>query len=561
VVPRGSGRRVALVVIISGIVVVVATLLAYHSPEPVTGPANPATSTLTLALPGPFNGCSVLSPNVTSTTSAILDLIRPSAFLTGPTNVLTGEGGAIVSAELISLHPETVVYSVDPKMNWSNGRPFSVNDLISWWHSARQQASINGDGYRAISSMVVAKTKMSVTATFSTDFADWNLLFRDVEQSGTTRSCNVDQLALQPTLGPYFVQSATPHQIVLLLDPQWTINYNRYRKVIISSSEELPSSGSNYYVKYAPVATESLVANLVSHPRFLGQFGNSSDVVEMTFSPHSTLAASRSVRAALSWLLNRRAILNGIFGSFTFTPSVPTSALFSQGQVDYPMANKQIVPTAHNAALVDPSQDCRACALTMLRNDGYVHTARGWRDTAGTALHLRLAMGPTPLDHRTADLVARQWNAVGLSVSLTLATSDAQAAAMSSGGTVDAAIFDRPTSTTAWVSARSWDENPYVDSYSSGLRSAATHKLFTLAQGTFNPATAALTWLKIDHRILTEFWVRPLYTVPSLTEWSGPVANVVPSLSLSGLVDQVTNWGISLPSTTTTPKPSASPVG
>jgi hypothetical protein len=368
-------------------------------------------------------------------------------------------------------------------------------------------------------------------------------------------------LARQPTLGPYFIQSATPYQIVLLSDPQWTINYNRYREVIISSSEELPPSGSTYYVKYAPVATESLVANLVAHPRFLGQFGNASDVEELTFSPHSTLAANRSVRAALSWLLNRRAILNGIFGSFTLTPSVPTSALFSQGQVDYPLASKQVAPTSYNWASVDPSQDCRTCALAMLRNDGYVDTARGWRDAAGTALHLKLAMGPTPLDHRTADTVARQWTALGLSVSLTLAASDAQAAAMSSGGRVDAAVFDRPTSTTAWVSARSWDEKPYVDSYSSGVRSAATHKLFTLAQGTFNPATAALTWLKIDHRILTEFWVRPLYTVPSLTEWSGPVANVVPSLSLSGLVDQVTNWGISLPSTSTTSKPSTSPVG
>jgi hypothetical protein len=132
---------------------------------------------------------------------------------------------------------------------------------------------------------------------------------------------------------------------------------------------------------------------------------------------------------------------------------------------------------------------------------------------------------------------------------------------MASSGAADVAIFDRPTSTTAWISARSWGQTPYIDSYPSGVRSIATNKLFTLAQGTFNPATAALTWLKIDHQILTNFWVRPLYTVPSLTEWSEPVANVVRSLSLSGLVDQVTNWGVAVPTTTTTIKPSTSPVG
>jgi len=561
VVPRGSGRRVALVVVVSGVVVVAAVLLAYRRPTPATGPANPATSTLTIALPGPFNGCSVLSPEATATTSAVLDLIRPSAFQTGPTNVLTGEGGAIISAELVSLHPETVSYSIDPKMSWTNGRPFSVSDLITWWRAARLLTSVNGDGYRDISSMAISKTGNSVTATFSTDFADWNLLFRDVEQSGVTRSCAVNQLAIQPSLGPYLVESAAPSRIVLLANPEWTINYNRFHEVIITSSTTLPTSGAKYFVKYDPVATESLVENLVAHPRFQGQFGNSSDIVEMTFSPQRALTQSRPLRVALSWLLNRRAILNHLFGSFTFTPSVPTSALFSQGQVDYPVADKTVKPTPRNSAVVDPSQDCDACAVTLLDSLGYFKSTTGWRDATNSALGVVLAEGPSTLDHRTATLVAQQWTAQGITVTITRGSTDAQAAAMAATGTADVAIFDRPTSTTPWTSARSWGETPYLDSYSSGVRTTATNRLFTLAQATFNPATADVTWLKIDHQILTEFWVRPLYTVPSMTEWSGPVANVVPALSLSGLVDQVSNWGITLPSTTTSVKSSTSPVG
>jgi len=561
VVPRGSGRRVALVVIISGLVVVVATLLAYRSPARARGPDNPATSTLTLALPGPFNGCSVLSPQATSTTSAVLDLIRPSAFLTGPSNVPYGEGGAIVSAELISLHPETVVYSVAPKMTWSNGLAFRVDDLISWWHSARRIQSVNGDGYRAISSMVVNKTATAVTATFSTKFADWNLLFRDVEEARTTRSCAVSQLTLQPSLGPYRVQSATPSRIVLLSNSEWTINYNRFHKVIITSTTQIPNCGPKFFVKYAPVATRSLVTNLVAHPRYLGEFGDSSDIEELTFSPHGALTTSRPIRTALSWLLDRRTILDSLFGTFIFRPSIPTSALFSQGQTDYPLPGTKIVPTFANSTLVDPSQDCRVCAQEILRHAGYTLSSRGWRDVSGAKLSLRIAQGPTALDRLTAQLITRQWTALGVRVRVTSSVSDALAASMASSGTADVAIFDRPTSTTAWTSARSWGQTPYVDSYPSGVRSVTTNKLFTLAQGTFNPATAALTWLKIDHQILTNFWVRPLYTVPSLTEWSEPVANVVPSLSLSGLVDQVTNWGVAIATTTTTVKPSTSPVG
>ncbi len=559
--PRGSGRRVALVVVISGIVVVAATLLAYRRPAPAAGPANPATSSLTLSLPGPFNGCSVLSPLANATTSAILDLVRPSAFLTGPTNVLTGEGGAIVSAELVSLHPETVVYSVNPKMHWSDGRAFSVQDLIKWWRSARQLDSINGDGYRAIASMTVAKNHTSVAAVFSSDFADWNLLFRDVEQSGTNRSCAIEELTSQPSLGPYLVSSATPSRIVLLANPEWTINYNRFHQVIVTSSSQLPANGAKYFVKYDPVATKSLVEGLVAHPRFLGQFGNSSDVVEMTFSPHATLTSNREMRVALSWLLDRQKILSHLFGAFTFTPSVPTSALFSQGQVDYPTAVTTLAPTVDNAGLVDPSLDCRACALTILNRAGYVDTPTGWVKSSGGALRISVAEGPSNLDEQTAALVARQWEGQGVRVTLHAAASDSAAADMAARGVVDIAIFDRPTGTTPWISARSWDQTPYIDSYPSGVRIAATDRLFTLAQSTFNPATASVIWLKIDRLILHNFWVRPLYTVPSMTEWSGPVANVEPSLSLSGLVDQVSNWGISLPSTTTTVKSSTRSVG
>ena len=557
-IPRGSGRRVALVTVVSGLVVVAATLLAYRSPAPAPGPANPATSTLTLALPGPFNGCSALSPRATATTTAILDLVRPSAFLTQPTDVLEGEGGAIVSAELTSLHPETVVYSVSPTMSWSDGHHFGVGDLIDGWRRARRLASISGDGYRAISSMTIGKDRRTLTAKFGSDFADWNLLFRDVEESGPTHPCGIVQLSRQPSLGPYRVQSATTTRIVLTSNPEWITNFSRFHTVVITSSTKLPRNGAAYFVKYAPVATQALIADLVAHPHYLGQLSNSSDIIEMTFSPHSALTSNRLVRTALSWLIDRRNIVSRLFGSLTFSPSIPTSALFSQGQYSYPPPLKGIVPSARDAPVVDPSRDCRACALQILRNVGYRRSPLGWRDAAGDTLRVKVAEGPTILDHVTTQMIEKQWKSLGISVKVTPVPSDAVAATVDSTGAVDAAIFERPTSTTPWTSARSWDLAPYFDSYPSGSLSTVIHKLFLQAQGSFNPATADLIWLKIDHEILKDFWVRPLYTVPSLTEWSNRVANVVPSLSLAGLVDQVTNWGIAPLTTTTTTRSSSS---
>ncbi len=551
-VPRGSGRRVALVTVVAGLVVVASVLLAYRSPRPTPGPADPASSSLTLDLPGPINACSVLNPSASATTTAILDLVRPSAFLTGPTDILFGEGGAIASAELVSLHPETVVYTVDPKLTWSDGHRFSVRDLVAWWHAARAVPSIADDGYRHIASMVVGKKALSVTAVFSHDFADWNLLFRDVNEAGVTSSCDVGNLTRQPSLGPYDVESASTSRVVLISNPQWTANYNRFHRVIIVTDADLSNHDATYFVRYSPVATRALVDNLVAHPRFQGRFGNSSDIEEMTFSPHDALTANPAMRTALSWLLDRRQILAKLFGTFTFTPAVPTSALFSQGQFDYPPRVKGIRATSRDAALVSANVDCRSCAETILRRSGYQRTGQGWRDASGATLSVIVAVGPSSLDHATAALVEAEWETLGVEASELDAATEVQAASMAAAGTADVALFERPTSTTPWWAGRSWDGPGSTDAYTSGVTPAKVNSLFQLAQSTFNPATADLSWLKIDQLLLHDFWVRPLYTVPSLTVWSQDVANVVPSLSLNGLVDQVSDWGITPATATST---------
>ena len=45
----------------------------------------------------------------------------PSAFLTTSAGNLYGENGPIASAELTSLTPETVKYTIAPNEKWSNG--------------------------------------------------------------------------------------------------------------------------------------------------------------------------------------------------------------------------------------------------------------------------------------------------------------------------------------------------------------------------------------------------------------------------------------------------------
>ncbi len=55
------------------------------------------------------------------------------------------------------------------------------------------------------------------------------------------------------------------------------------------------------------------------------------------------------------------------------------------------------------------------------------------------------------------------------------------------------------------------------------------------AVSNFNAAAATTTWLQLDQTIQHTYWVRPLFTAPSLIEWSNVMVGVSASLSVAGL--------------------------
>ena len=112
---RGSRWRAVGVAVAAVLVAGSGTLTSATTPVGDNG------RTLLLSLPGPFNGCTFLGPDANPTSDAILDLVRPSAFESTISGALVGAQGSIASAELTSLSPETVVYSIAAKQRWSNG--------------------------------------------------------------------------------------------------------------------------------------------------------------------------------------------------------------------------------------------------------------------------------------------------------------------------------------------------------------------------------------------------------------------------------------------------------
>ena len=89
----------------------------------------------------------------------------------------------------------------------------------------------------------------------------------------------------------------------------------------------------------------------------MSKIASSSNIEELTFSPrrdHRSLA----VREALSWSIKRQALIDQLFGAVTFSPSVAASAIFSQGQSNYPG------PTGTEPGRPDHDDDDRAVRTT-----------------------------------------------------------------------------------------------------------------------------------------------------------------------------------------------------
>ena len=509
--------------------------------------------TVDVSLPGPFNGCTFFDSGATPTTDAINDLIVPSAFLTSSAGNPYGENGPIASAELTSLTPETVKYTIAPNEKWSDGTTFNGDDLLGWWQRARGRRTILSDGYRAIKTLAVSKDGLDVTAVFATPYADWNLLFRDVEALGARGGCALSSLLARPSLGPYSVSSATSKRIVLLMNKHWPVDTDRFGRIVITNSGEMPKSVSADFVNFSLVVNRALVQAISARPNVMSHIGTSSNIEEISFASDRPLIKRIAIREALSWSINRQSLIDQLWGAVTFSPSVAASALFSQGQSNYPgptgtapsaqTTTTTVAPTtAHNGL-----QDCLQCAIDVLSQNGFVHHASGWQSLSSIPLVLQMAVGPSALDQTVASSVAAQWSSIGIKVDVVDMRSDVAAAVATATNADDMAVFARPTISAVSYAARSWSGPGYADAYPSGWRAVAVTNLFNKAIANFNPVTAASTWLQMDQRIQNSYWVRPLFTSPSLLAWTNTLTGVTTSFSVPGLLDEVPNWTVSPP--------------
>lgn len=539
-----SSRATALVgALVTGSLLLAATP-ASSTPTTTSTTLAPPT-TVTVSVPGNFTGCGYFDTSTSALTRAVLDLIRPSAFVSNVAGIPVGASGPIGQAELTSLTPQTVQYTVNPGFAWSNGQPFTADDLEAWFAKVRSIPSARTDGYRDIASFTESADKSTVTAIFKTPFADWNTLFRDIDFRGVPLRCSFASFVDRPSLGPYEVLSVSRNAMTLVANPRWTGPAPGFTYVILRSSlASLPSTSA---VDFRNHVSAAFLTDVSSRPNTVGRLGPSDQIVSLGFSATRPTTSSLAVRQFLGWALDRQSLINHEWGAVTYIPSLGGSSVFPQNSPyrQSPVGLGPFQQSSQSPLTTTPtstSQDCTECANDVLRSAGYVLRHGKWFTPAGSRLSVSLVVGPGVVNDVAAQNVAQQWRVAGVRVHVAYAGTDQMAAGDLKKGHADAGIFTIVASGPPGQVVRSWTGTDYFDGYDTGWRSTQIDQWYAAAEDTYNPLDAVTNYELIDQYINTQAWQRPLFTPPVFMTSTNDVGGVLLTSSLVGFVDQIPTW-------------------
>ncbi|MEI7654353.1 MAG: ABC transporter substrate-binding protein [Actinomycetota bacterium] len=461
--------------------------------------------------------------------------------------------GPFISTELVSLAPkQVVVYKLSRNAKWSDGRAFTTADMVAWAREWLATSGLENYGYSLISQMVQSPSRTKLTVTFSKPFADWPILFDNIEPAGFARDCAISSLATRPSLGPYTIVSASPSMVVLRRNPLWTGTPSAFSRVEIhsSSTSSLPEAG--FGVNYMRNFSSTDLLKVDSSPRSASHQGVTTSVESLGFSPRRFLPSRLDIRQALSWSINRSLLIPSVVGAIPVVSLPADSSIFAQGASNYPGVKLAIVasPSAttttisKSTQITEPSQDCAACALSLLQASGYHRSGAALVDARGVQLALRVSVGPSAADVATSRGVINDWKQLGIASFVVSTSSESSAQMAIVTGRADVAIYTREVPLDTFAAAI-----PFVAHFSAtssylGFSNSTVSKNFARAQGVFNPTLNQPIWASLDQQVSDLLYTRPLFAQPYLLAWTMNVGGVFGSSSEESFLTEIPTWRI-----------------
>jgi peptide/nickel transport system substrate-binding protein len=517
----------------------------------------------------------------------ILDLVWPQVFIIQPNLQPKLNTAFVTSATQTSTSPQTIVYKINPKAAWSDGKPIDAADFVYNYEAQSGNAAIkdvggkpfddastvgynqmksvtgsNPPGGAACQTVTLAPTQGSVpcgngdtvTVVFSKPFADWKSLFSDL----------------------------VPEHIATTIAGGWDTGFNTWQNVISGSWYELESynANSDLVLKLNPTywgtpgklstvtfsfvsedsqevpALQNAEVNLINPSSVSLQIVQSADQVtgitkdtipglefeHFDFNEANPYLAKLDVRKAIAYGTNRSEIIARTVGEFASGIE--------------PLGNRMLMPNqkgyVNNGAAYESVND--AMAKTMMKDaggftlgsDGYWQPNYG--PEAGKDLTLQISStSGNALRASTEELFQQQMAAIGIKITI----QDYDAATFFGTNLPDG---DFQIAEFAWVSTPflSGNESIYCsytntsecsDNWDHYANSTVDTDVFNGAAAT-STATETADYNAADKQLWADMVTLPLYQKPQFYAWTDTYGNIVPNASSTGVPWNGNAWGV-----------------
>jgi peptide/nickel transport system substrate-binding protein len=517
------------------------------------------------------------SPTTNWATQAVLGAVLPSAFIVNEKGMPELNQALLQQAEVISTSPQTVVYDINPRAEWSDGKPFSAEDFVYAWQQQAQGAGFTGTpdletsrlGYADIASVKGSSSGRTVTVVFSTPYADWRMLFSDMlpahvmNQVGWNPECTTVDPAIDLSAGPWEL-SEDGGGLALVHNPHWWGTKPALDRIDLRFAPDADQLAAWLRDGVVDVAAPTsfdpaYLTSVAAEPDVQGVATPATTFLQLDFSTTGTETLDPTVRLAIANAVDRQDLIDTVAGWADSSIQPSASHLYAQSQSAYPdssvvlntLAGTTVSAQKATTPAPFPTDADLPETVHLLTTRGYGRAPDGtWLDPTGKPLVLDVALDTGDAwAYETGIELVHQLQRAKFTVTTMTEPDAASAGNALAAGDVDMAVLPMassayPTQGLSWytsalgppglLGSQNWTnlDDPDVNS---NLQSAAEE---------LNPVTAQPTYDQVDRDLWTSMVALPLFAEPWTMSWNAAILGVVPNAFAPTLLWDAQNWSI-----------------
>ncbi|MDP2291480.1 MAG: ABC transporter family substrate-binding protein [Actinomycetota bacterium] len=503
----------------------------------------------------------------------VLNMTLPGPFISNPDLTFTLWGDMMASAEVTSEDPQVVEYVVQPEAAWSDGEALDCDDFYLAWLSGNGKlvkpnpdytgpGQVDADGaevpetlpvfnpasttgYEDIASVECSEDGKTITTTYDTIFADWQVLFGGLlpahiveANAGVEDLMAVDTEATSPdaeALGEFWNTGFVGFDPAIAVSGAWfTIDsFTPGQNLILKRNEafwgtpaildeivflqvpdatQQPAALENGDVQViSPQPNADLVAQLEGIAGITTSIEQGVTFEHYDFNQANVHLADVNVRKAFALCLDREEIVATLVAPINPDATVLNNRLYIPSSPDY----------VDGSAGYERDVDA---AKALLEESGYVMGDDGVYAKDGERLSLRLGRrDPNPRRQSTNELAAEQCAEAGFE--LTDDPSEDMLSVRLPASDYDVILF-------AWVAtaAQSSNTSLYVPGGGqnwNNYNNPEIQTLFDQANAEFDQTVRADLMNQIDAILWEDMATLPLFQFQEMVAYSDTVSNVI----------------------------------